>query len=113
MEEATDIQSCCKSWNFVPSLPDLSYFETMSSWQAQNQSLMETLSIVIGLLEGSYKSVEHSACQQEANDDSLFIPRSAATSSENDRIATSIGYRFHEGHNNAILKPVTIDMLTC
>ncbi|GJD10349.1 Chromosome transmission fidelity protein 18 [Galdieria sulphuraria] len=101
-----------KSWNFVPTLPQLSYFEDMSPWQTETQSFMETLSILIGILENPESEVEHLASQKE-RDSWLTVDSNASTTNGDERTATHVCFRFHEGHSNAILKPVTIDMFSC
>ncbi|EME31845.1 chromosome transmission fidelity protein 18 [Galdieria sulphuraria] len=101
-----------KSWNFVPTLPQLSYFEDMSPWQTETQSFMETLSILIGILENPESEVEHLASQKE-RDSWLTVDSNASTTNGDERTVTHVCFRFHEGHSNAILKPVTIDMFSC
>ncbi|GJQ11410.1 hypothetical protein GpartN1_g3201.t1 [Galdieria partita] len=111
-EEMETHSSHHKSWSFVPLLPSLFCFEDMSSSQAETQSFLETLSILISLSENPEREMEHVASQKEIDNSQHFV-WDTKTTREDSQSATCVCFRFHEGHSNAILKPVTINMLSC
>jgi len=98
-----------KSWNFVPALSNMSYLEdASSSSQTQSPSFLETLSTLIGILENPERNLEYPTNDKENH--YSFVRESLERKDR--ELETSICFRFHEGHSNAILKPVTIDMLS-
>jgi hypothetical protein len=104
-----DSDSSPKTWHFVPCLPEWSCVEN-SSQHEENQSFMETLSILIDMLENPKRNLDFSVHREE-EDRWILTDSDGTTNTAEHSNAFRICFRFHEGHSNAILKPVTIDML--